>query len=503
MLDLQVYSVHTGYTLYTFVVMSLYHLRRICLSLMTEHSMRLTAWLQRCLAGLNAKSRQQSEHQSLNPSNLDAFDPTAARNIESPYDYYRLLRDHRPVMKPAGQDFYCISRYEDIQAVARQTEVYSSNIVGVLLGKTITRLIDQQSLGNAGQHSLRNLGVNPVDVLAIQDPPAHKYQKLLTHKIVSADFVRALEADVQKLTGELLNPYLQRGEMEFMEAMAWPLPMRMAMRLVGFPEQDYPLVKRGCAHAIRLLSGTHAPGEFMRNAAEGTRLFRYCWKHYLRARRQPGDNITGGLVRAAMDPEHPLTDEEAVSIILQLLIAGSDSSASTMGNAVRLLIENPELQERLRAEPQRIGDFIEEVLRLESAFQGHFRILKQDAELHGQKLPRGTRMFLLWASGNRDERFWERPDEIDIDRPNLKKHITFGYGIHACLGRELARMEIRIVLAELLCRTRNLEISGPTPHVASLFTRTLVQLPLRFELAARDAGSASSTSTTTRCPAAA
>ena len=141
---------------------------------------------------------------------------------------------------------------------------------------------------------------------------------------------------------------------------------------------------------------------------------------------------------------------------------------------------------------------------MESAFQGHFRLVKEDTELHGVKLPKGSRLFLLWASGNRDERFWERPDEIDIDRSNLKKHITFGYGIHACLGRELARMEIRIVLAELLKRTRNLSSAGRAPHVASLFTRTLVSLPIRFDVQqVVDEAAVTSATESSACPFAA
>ncbi len=460
-----------------------YHLRRELLTSLLEVSLRLFAAQQRLWARGPWHKKQPAGQVVLDSEHLLEFDPTSAGNIENPYEYYRLLRDQHPVFKPAGQDFYCVSRYEDIQAVARNTEVYSSNIVAVLLDKQFGGKAGSHSIKTPGAASQRNMGVNPVDVLAIQDPPAHKYQKLLTHKIVSADFVHALEADVQALAEELLAPGLASGQMEFMEDMAWPLPMRMAMRLVGYPEADYPLVKRGCSHAIRLLSGVSSSGEFAGNAAEAVGLFRYCWRQYLQARKNPKDNITGGLIRAANDPEHPLTDEEAVSIILQILIAGSDSSASTMGNAVRLLIENPALQQRLRGEPERIGDFIEEVLRLESAFQGHFRLVKEDTELHGVKLPKGTRLFLLWASGNRDERFWERPDEIDIDRPNLRKHITFGYGIHACLGRELARMEIRIVLNELLKHTQNLALAGEAPHVASLFTRTLVALPIRFDRA--------------------
>ncbi len=467
-----------------------YHTRRILLSYLAEYFLHFLAWqfaLREWLSKVLKPGPVEGAAQQADvaPTSPDAVDPTAAGNIENPYRYYRLLRDQRPVYQPLGQDFYCISRYADIQEVARQTDVYSSNIVGVLQDKRLGRKSNAKFLDYSGIGSLRNYGIYPVDVLAIQDPPAHKYQKLLTHQIVSAPFVKGLEAEVQALTNDLFDRFMpihgQQGEVEFMQQVAWPLPMTMAMRIVGFPDADYPRVKHGCTNAIRLLSGVIKTSEFARHSAETLDFVRYCWQQYLRLKANPADNITGGLARAAADPDHPLTDEEAISIIVQLLIAGSDSSASTMGNAVRLLIENPDIEQRLRREPDRIGDFVEEVLRLESAFQGHFRCVKQDTVLHGVPMPKGTRVFLLWASGNRDERFWTSPDEIDIDRDNLRKHLTFGHGLHACLGRELARMEIRIVLATLLERTRALRITGPAPHVASLFTRTLLRLPIAFE----------------------
>lgn len=408
------------------------------------------------------------------PQHPEDLDPTQAASIENPYHYYRWLRDQRPLYRPPGQDFFCVSRYHDIQAVARDTRSYSSNIVNVLMSKSLGR----QSAPLPGTGSQRNWGVLPVDVLAIQDPPAHKYQKLLTHQIMSRDFVAALEPDVRSLAGQLIDQALQRGEIEFMDDIAWYLPMCMALRLVGFPEADYPRVKRGCAAAIRLLSGTLSASQYMAASARSLALYRYCWPEYRRLKQAGGEHLGALLARAADDPDNPLSDDEAVSIILQMLIAGSDSSASTMGNAVRVLAQDPVLQERLREQPARIGDFIEEVLRLESAFQGHFRVVTRAVEMHGERLLPGTRVFLLWASGNRDERVWDQPEVLDIDRDKRTRHLTFGYGLHACLGRELARMEIRIVLEELLQRSAALQICGPTPHVASLFTRTLQRLPL-------------------------
>ena len=130
----------------------------------------------------------------------------------------------------------------------------------------------------------------------------------------------------------------------------------------------------------------------------------------------------------------------------------------------------------------KLDNFIEEVFRLEAAFQGHFRWTKTDTELHGVSLPAGSRIFLMWAAANRDVTMFENPDAIDLNRPNGKKHLTFGHGIHACIGRELARSEIRIVLREFILRTENLKIVGDAPFIASMFAHTLQKLPVRFDV---------------------
>jgi cytochrome P450 len=258
--------------------------------------------------------------------------------------------------------------------------------------------------------------------------------------------------------------------------------MLLIIGLLGFPKEDYEQIKAWCVHGIATQSGISSTAELMRSRAEMMVFMRYCWKQYLIAKKHPRKDLSRIFVDAANDPDNAMTDQVAVSGILQLLLAGSDSSATSMGNALKMLIENPALADEIRADiDNKLPAFVEEALRLEAAFQGHFRWAKKDGELHGVKLARGSRIFLMWASGNRDEQVFDNPDAIDLNRPNGKKHLTFGHGIHACIGRELARAEIRIVLREFLLRTKNLRLTGAAPFLASMFARTLVSLPIAFE----------------------
>ena len=405
------------------------------------------------------------------------FNPLSHECFQNPYEFYRVLRDDYPVYRLAN-GVVCVSRYQDIADISRNTTVFSSQHQGL-----VANLQPHQDLLKevARFEALGSSGVIPADVLATSDPPRHTAERKVGHACLNSRFVQQQEAEVRALCQSMLTPLLARGEMEFMQAIGWRLPMVLIIRLLGLPENDYAQVKTWCVQILDSQNGTQSGPELALSRAAALSFLRYCWRHYLAAKKCPGDNLLGIFARAAADPAVDFDDQRAASAVFQLLIAGSDSSATTMGNAIKLLIEHPDIQQTLRDFPERIPAFIEEVFRLESAFQGHFRWVKTPTRLHGVHLPKGTRIFLMWASGNRDERFWTEPDQIMLNRPNGKKHLTFGHGIHACLGRELARMEIRVLLQTFLQHTRNLRIAGETPYVASMFSRTLVQLPLQFD----------------------
>jgi cytochrome P450 len=401
------------------------------------------------------------------------FDPLSPETLSDPYPFYEALRRCAPVYRVPGSDYSCVSRYADLRAAVIDTEAYSSNIVALLL------------TGSDGQASLLQkpeTSHGPADVLANADPPAHGPQRTLAQGEISTRVMRGLEGEIRRLVGELLDGLLARGRGDWMREFAFRLPMTVALDLVGFPREDRARVKSWCDGAVALLSGMNTPEQFAANAAAAADLYRYCRENFAAARRQPPDNLTGALARAVDGDPPTLGEREAASIILQILIAGNDSSASAMGSAVHMLSRDRALQAQLRATPERVADFVEEVLRLEAPFQGHFRITRRDCELAGTKLVKGTRLMLLWASGNRDETVFARPDVVDLDRPNLKAHLTFGFGIHHCLGAPLARLEARVALEELLARTKSLAIEVPAVrYLPSVFVRTIAELPLRLE----------------------
>lgn len=400
----------------------------------------------------------------------DEFDPFAPATIESPYAFYRSLRTHAPVYRVPKADYYLVTRHADIKSVVMNPATYSSNLTSIVMAQTD---------GSMASLDVGQLGMGPVDVLAVQDPPAHTRQRALTHPRFAMRTVRGREQSVRNQACELLDAAIEnRAEANWMKKFAFLLPMNVIIDIIGLPLGDRDQLKVWSDLAIALLSGTSTAEQMAGHAMGALSLFQYLQARFEEAQRDPKDDLLGLLAEATGTDSDALTVEESVSILMQMIIAGNESTASLIGSATRLLAENPDLQDALRQDPSRIPRFVEEAVRLESPFQGHFRKTKEATELAGVSLPEGARLMVLWGSGNRDERVFENPGAIDLERPNSNAQLSFGYGIHLCIGAQLARLEARVAIEELLKRTKRFEMAGPVRHVSSVFVRTPAELPL-------------------------
>lgn len=461
---------------------TLFHTRRRILSLGIENMLRLTAALSKKSCNTASCPIHQDEPKTY--THPEDYRPLDAEFFQNPYGFYQLLRDEYPIYQ-LKNGIYCISRFDDIASICRDTDTFSSSYQGIIPG-----LKPHQSIERAGKalDAVGKLGIAPSNVLALADPPRHAAERKASARGLNTGFAKHIDDDIRSITNDLLDELIKpnsKNEIEFMEAFAWKMPMQVVMKLLGYPIADYSKIKNWCADIISLQTGIATAAELKKYQASGLALMRYCWKQYLHAKANFAEhehNATGIFIKASLDSSNHIDDQIAVSSIFQTIIAGSDSSATSMGNAIKMLIENPEIEKEIRADiDNKLPAFIEEVFRLEAAFQGHFRWAKKDAEINGVKLPRGSRIFLMWASANRDESIFPNPNAIDLNRDNGKKHMTFGFGLHACAGRELARAEIKIALTEILKRSKNMEIIGETPFVASMFTHSLSKLPISIK----------------------
>ena len=394
------------------------------------------------------------------------IDPFAPESLEDPYGLYEYLQQEAPVHQLPGTEIWLVTRHADVVEAASKPDVFSSNISAVVYTgggpSPVVLAADPDAIG-------------AVDVLATADPPDHTAQRKLMNRVFSAKTIAALEPMIREFVVRALDEALRQGSMEWMSALSIPLPIAVIAKVLGLPPEDGEQLKAWGDAGVDLLSGV-APVERMGE----------CWQlmvGFLAYLRKHLAEPTTGSVTAEISEavaRGDLNEREGISLMLQLVIAGSESTASLMGSAVRMLVDDPELQSGLRADPKKIPVFLEEALRLESPFRGHFRITKDDTTLGGVDLPKGSRVMLMWGAGNRDPHAYGDPSDISLARDKPKQHLAFGSGIHFCLGAPLARLEAKVAVEELLARTSTVSMAdGERPgHHPSIFVRRLESLPI-------------------------
>jgi cytochrome P450 len=395
--------------------------------------------------------------------------PLDPETLECPYEFHRRLRRDAPVAWVPEAGCFVVSRWEDVRRVALDPERFSSNLVAALYASPEVR-------------ALRSPERGAVDVLATADPPAHTRQRRLVNRTFNAHRVARLEPAIRALTDELVAAFRPDGRVEWMRQLAVPLPVTVIADVLELPRADVPRLREWSDHGIALLSGAASDAEFLAHVRGVAALHEYLRARVTAEEESPGGGLVGDLVRATREGEERLRPEEVTAILVQLLVAGNETTTSLIGSAALLLAERPDLVRALRAAPGRIPDFVEEALRLESPFQGLFRVATRATELGGVPIPAGARLMLLWGSANRDETVFADAAAADVTRPNLKEHLAFGEGIHYCVGAPLARLETRVAL-EALVGLRGVRLApGWVPrHVPSMSMRRLVSLDLVFD----------------------
>ena len=369
--------------------------------------------------------------------------------------------------------YYLISRYDEVTQICLKPKVFSSNLVAFVL----------KGAGEGTQIMEIPEGIpRPRDVLAIADAPDHTKQRKLLNPIFKGQGLKAYQ-DLVENEATQLAVNITGQTTEWMETFAIPLPLRVMSKLIGLPEEDYEKLKAWSDAGVAIIDGT-ATGESLMQLATLVLSFQAYLSDALTSPTSAQE--TSLLIKLKQMIESSSMDhDEAVSILLQLVVAGSESTSSLIGAMAHRLALDPQLQRTLRDNPDQRAAFIEEVLRLDSPFKGHFRVLTEAAEIGGINMDAGTRLMLHWGLANQDGAMFEKPSELAQDRPNLRKHVAFGHGIHRCIGSGLAQMEAHEALRVLLDILPEFKIKETTEprEKKSVFTKRLDDLHLEFESA--------------------
>jgi cytochrome P450 len=384
------------------------------------------------------------------------YSPYAYETHADPYPTYARLRAEAPVYRNDELDFWALSRHADVSAAFRDT-TRLSNANGVSIEPTAT-----------GPQAARTMS------FLAMDPPRHGLLRALVSRGFTPRRVADLEPHILELTRLHLDPALEQGTFDFVKDFAGKLPMDVISEMIGVPDTDRDEVRRLADLLVHRDEGVFdVPHAGMEAALE---LAGYFAEMLAERRRSPTDDLTSALLDAELDGEH-LHDDEIVSFLFLMVVAGNETTAKLLANAWYWAWRNPDQRAVPFADPGRIGDWIEETLRYDPSSQMVARTAATDIELHGVRIPAEGRVLLLIGSANRDDDVFPRADSYDLAR-DTSEMVSFGVARHFCLGASLARLEARIALAELLRRVEDYDIDADgARRVHSVNVRGFESLP--------------------------
>ncbi|MCT9079631.1 cytochrome P450 [Streptomyces fulvoviolaceus] len=407
--------------------------------------------------------------------------------VADPYPYLDALRGQCPVHRERHHDVMMVTGYDEAVQVYNDTDTFSSciSVTGPfpgfpvpLEGDDVSELIEEH-----------RDGLPMSDQLPTLDPPKHTDHRALLMRLITPKRLKENEASMWHLADGLLDTYLAPGEGEFINGFAGPFTLLVIADLLGVPEEDRQefmdrLQRRPQTEAGVGSTGDdtlhHSPLEFLYGR----------FATYIEERRQaPREDVLTGLATATFPDGSTPEVADVVRVAANLFAAGQETTVRLLGAALRLIAEQPELQRLLRAERHRIPHFIEETLRTESPVKGDFRLSKVPTTVGGVDVPAGTTLMVLNSAANRDPRQFEDPAAFDVGRANVRRHLSFGRGVHSCPGAPLARAEARVTLERLLDRTTDIRIAesvhGPADarryqYVPTFILRGLTHLNLEW-----------------------
>lgn len=396
------------------------------------------------------------------------YDPFSAAFKADPWPVYRRLRDEAPVYHSKKWGFWALSRFDDVRAAARDHQSYLS-FEGIDIDDTA------KDMSSAG-------------FLPDIDNPRHDQLRRIVQRTFLPRSIAKLEHDVRQVITGLVDRFADTGQADIGQDLSWPIPYAVFFDLLGLPLTG--------PDRANLVAWSHGLKD---RENDDPRLTPIAWKalhntkDYLAElltdrRAHPRDDLLTTLVTAEVEDRQgepfapPLItrDSEIVGLAFVLFMAGVESTSALLSTAFRELALHPDQRAALVADPSKIPEAVEEALRYDAPLQVAGRTTTRDVELHGVTIPAGERVFLVYASANRDERQYENPDRFDVFRQQ-RRHMSFSEGLHGCLGAPLARLEARVALEVALPRLGDYRISGPmrlyrsTPNM-----RVLDSLPITF-----------------------
>ncbi len=398
------------------------------------------------------------------------FNPTDPGLRADPYPFYQRLREQDPMHRSWAAGGWVLSRYEDIR--------------GVLADKSFSADERNWSLykmfrARSEAHGLRDPYEDDTMTMLRLDPPDHTRLRRLVSKAFTPRSVEALRGRAEEILDELLDGRGRAGRLELVSDLAAPFPIIMIAEMLGVPAEDRDRFRFWSDEAVKTL-GDNAFEDVREGRAAMDEFGDYIEAVAEQRRAEPRDDLLSGLVAAEEEGDRLSMSELRATCVL-LMVAGNETTTSLIGNSVLALLAHPEQAALLREEPKRIAGAVDELLRYDSPVQFTSRIATRDTELHGARVRAGQQLVLLLGSANRDPAAFERPDSLDVTR-DAGNHLSFSFGLHRCLGAQLAKLEGELALEALLSRFPELRLADTAERAVEWGTNTILRGPKRLDL---------------------
>ena len=390
-----------------------------------------------------------------------------------PYGAYRELRKDGPVYFDESCGFYMVFGYDEIRQITADPATFSS-VTGLLLVKDTG---EQEHLNKVFEEH----GFVPVNTLVVADPPIHTFHRSLVYKAFNAIALKRMEAFLEITVGRIVDQFLGKGEGDFYTDVAAILPSYVIADQMGFSSDDFEKFRTWTDAVVAEANPNNTPAEQLEITRTICDLHQHISEKADDFLLNPRPCLLSDMVHADVDGQR-LTRQELVSIFVILIAGAHDTTTSSLCSALYRLAKDRELQDRLRENSTLITKFVEEVLRFDSPVAGLFRRATCDTMVGEIPIAKDSLLMIRYGAANRDPKMFEHPDTFNIDRTNASRHLSFGSGPHTCVGNLLARAELRIAVANMLKKTREIRLKDGEASVSWL-TQFIVYGPNRLELA--------------------
>jgi cytochrome P450 len=400
-------------------------------------------------------------------------DPAVMR---CPFPFHRQLQREAPVYLDPKTGLYEITSYALIREIAGQPKLFSnkSNRQRSRAPGLMQEMLDLYRLE----------GFMPVPSLLNNDPPDHRPVRSMVDKAFMPARISALRPAIQAEVDQLLSAAKAHPIFEFVADFAIPLPLHIIADQLGVPREDRKTIKAG-SDALVAVADPLTPDDMILEMTRRVIAMQQLLKRRIdHARSHPDETILSVVANSDVDGV-AVPMELLIHLFLSILVAGNETTTNALGNGLKMLMDRPELFELLHREPHRVQAFVEESLRWDAPLQGFYRVAVEDVEIGGVAIPKNSVLMLRWGAANHDETVFDDPERLNIDRPNISKHLTFGNGVHFCLGNLLARTELNSAFTAITQRWKNVHVVGgdaAAEPIIAFFNRGLQRLPISFEL---------------------